>query len=123
MLQQLTRHPLFKPMHPYLISVLLFVLLGFAGCKSSEKTVDKQVAQTSPSAPFATMFDTSAVFSSNLTGFALYDPAGDSLIYGQNQDRYFTPASNTKLFTFYTGLKLLPDSIRALRNTRYAVIP
>lgn len=60
------------------------------------------------------MFDTSQVFSANLTGFELYDPKGDSLIYAQNEHRYFTPASNTKLYTFYTGLKLLPDSIRAL---------
>ncbi|HET6528282.1 MAG TPA: D-alanyl-D-alanine carboxypeptidase [Balneolaceae bacterium] len=64
--------------------------------------------------PLAVMFDTSTVFTSNITGFALYDPVKDSMIYGQNEARYFTPASNTKLFTFYTGLKILPDSLPAL---------
>lgn len=60
------------------------------------------------------IFDSSRVFNSNVTGFALYDPVADSTIYSLNSDKYFTPASNTKLFTFYAGLKMLPDSLRAL---------
>jgi D-alanyl-D-alanine carboxypeptidase/D-alanyl-D-alanine-endopeptidase (penicillin-binding protein 4) len=64
--------------------------------------------------PLEAMFDTSNVFSANLTGFVLYDPDADSIVYAQNGNRYFTPASNTKLFTFYTGLKLLPDSLRGI---------
>lgn len=94
------------------LTVVLFAALGITGCKTSQKVTTPKPQK--PSSPLAVMFDTSKVFSSNLTGFALYDPAADSMIYNQNEDRYFTPASNTKLFTFYTGLKLLPDSIRAL---------
>jgi D-alanyl-D-alanine carboxypeptidase/D-alanyl-D-alanine-endopeptidase (penicillin-binding protein 4) len=60
------------------------------------------------------MLNTSKVFSSNLTGFALYDSEVDSIVHTQNSDRYYTPASNIKLFTFYTGLKLLPDSLKVL---------
>src|SRR5699024_2115773 len=48
------------------------------------------------------------------TGFMLYDPAADEVIYAQNEKKYFTPASNTKLFTFYTGLKIIPNRIPAL---------
>ena len=101
-----------------ILIILLVILIGFAGCTASQQTVKKPSETPEPSpSRFATMLDTSAVFSSNLTGFALYDPSVDSLIYGQNEGRYFTPASNTKLFTFYTGLKMLPDSIRALEYT------
>lgn len=92
----------------------LFILFGIVACQSSQKLSRQSSKSPKKAGPFATIFDTSKVFSANYTGFALYDPAGDSLIYGKNENRYFTPASNTKLYTFYTGLKQLPDSLRAL---------
>lgn len=93
----------------------VILILTITACQTTEQTTQPEPAEP-PMAenPYATIFDTSKVFSANLTGFALYDPETDSMIYAQNEDRYFTPASNTKLFTFYTGLKLLPDSLRAL---------
>jgi D-alanyl-D-alanine carboxypeptidase/D-alanyl-D-alanine-endopeptidase (penicillin-binding protein 4) len=60
-------------------------------------------------------FKASQVVSQYHVGFALYDPADQQLIYGKNEDTYFTPASNTKLFTFYAGLKMVPDSLPSLR--------
>ncbi|NBC65271.1 MAG: hypothetical protein GVY07_06355 [Bacteroidetes bacterium] len=60
------------------------------------------------------MVQHSKVFSSNVTGFVLYDPEVDSTLYSLNGHKYFTPASNTKLFTFYAGLKALPDTLPAL---------
>lgn len=99
-----------------LLTFLLLGIFGFTGCQSSENlTVSESGDKISTEQPpLAAMMDTSDVFSSNFTGFALYDPELDSMIYAQNEDRYFTPASNTKLFTFYTGLKLLPDTLKAL---------
>lgn len=49
------------------------------------------------------------------TGFILYDPSSKKTIYQHQSDRYFTPASNTKIFTFYAALQILKDSIPAVR--------
>lgn len=48
-------------------------------------------------------------------GLVIYDPVSHKTIYEHQGDRYFTPASNTKILTFYTSLRLLGDSIPALR--------
>jgi len=57
----------------------------------------------------------SEVFTKNFTGFALYDVEEGRMVYEQNSDKYFTPASNIKLLTFYAGIKLLGDSVPALK--------
>ena len=49
------------------------------------------------------------------TGFVLYDPIKKKNIISINGDKYFTPASNAKIFTLYAGLKILGDSVPALR--------
>ena len=60
-------------------------------------------------------FDTSQVTRQYQVGFALYDIAGKKMIFERNSEKYFTPASNTKLYTFYGGLKMLSDSVPGLR--------
>ncbi|WP_221407811.1 D-alanyl-D-alanine carboxypeptidase/D-alanyl-D-alanine-endopeptidase [Reichenbachiella faecimaris] len=57
----------------------------------------------------------SPLFDSHLTGFALYDPSDSTFLYTWNEDKYFTPASNTKLLTFYAGLTLMRDSVPGLQ--------
>ena len=63
------------------------------------------------------LFKHSHIVNDHFTGFALYDMDDKRMIYELNSDKYFTPASNTKLFTFYTCLKMLGDSIPALKYT------
>ncbi len=48
-------------------------------------------------------------------GFVLYDPVKQKTIFEHNSARYFTPASNTKIFTLFASLNILGDSIPALR--------
>ncbi len=57
----------------------------------------------------------STVFNRHFTGFILMDLSRQKIVYQQNSDKYFVPASNTKLLTFYTALKILGDSIPALK--------
>lgn len=95
----------------FTFSLLIFLIV--TACRSPEP-VSQTDTQPEPESPLAMMLDTSEVFSGNVTGFALYDPEADSMIHSQHAEKYFTPASNTKLFTFYAGLKVLPERLRGL---------
>jgi D-alanyl-D-alanine carboxypeptidase/D-alanyl-D-alanine-endopeptidase (penicillin-binding protein 4) len=53
----------------------------------------------------------SDVFDKGHLGFMLVDPVEDKVIVDINSDKYFIPASNTKLFTFYTSYTLLGDGL------------
>ena len=78
-----------------------------AGCTATKpkklvKSLERQIHESS-------------VFNQYFMGFALYDPESKSMVFESNSDKYFTPASNTKLFTFYACVAYLGDSIQALR--------
>ena len=60
---------------------------------------------------------TTASYTDHFTGIALYDPAQRRPLIQHNADKPFTPASNTKLFSFYAGLLSLRDSLPVLRYT------
>lgn len=97
---------------PFLTILLLSILLS---CQSTEEMMDsKGVEVKETESRLKMMVEHSDVFSSNVTGFVLYDPEADSTLYSLQGHKYFTPASNTKLFTFYAGLKALPDTLPAL---------
>jgi D-alanyl-D-alanine carboxypeptidase/D-alanyl-D-alanine-endopeptidase (penicillin-binding protein 4) len=61
------------------------------------------------------LFKHSKILNDHFTGFALYDLDNKKMIYERNDDKYYTPASNTKLFTWYTCLRILGDSIPGVR--------
>lgn len=48
-------------------------------------------------------------------GISIYEPATNTYWYNYNANHYFIPASNTKLFTLYAGMKYLGDSLVGLR--------
>lgn len=48
-------------------------------------------------------------------GISIYEPATGKYWYNYQGDKYFIPASNTKILTCYAGMKYLGDSLVGLR--------
>ncbi len=100
-------------------------LFFLTACKTSESVTPTHQNNEKPrvensweaESGLSAKFDSSEVFSNNFTGFALYKPDEDSMLFELNANKYFTPASNTKLYTFFAALKFLPDSILSLEYT------
>ncbi|TXD49992.1 D-alanyl-D-alanine carboxypeptidase [Polaribacter sp. IC073] len=80
--------------------VFIFLITSCKSTKSSRKLI-KNV--------------TSSFYKNQFTGIYIYDVAADKVVYNYQGEKYFTPASNAKIFTLFAGLKLLPDSIPAFK--------
>jgi D-alanyl-D-alanine carboxypeptidase/D-alanyl-D-alanine-endopeptidase (penicillin-binding protein 4) len=98
-------HP--RNLAKYLLFAGLCLSATFAAAQKTEDLISIH--------PLTDLIEESPVFSNIFTGFALYDPDENLFLYEKDIQKYFTPASNTKLFTFYTALQVLGDSIPALR--------
>lgn len=48
-------------------------------------------------------------------GISIYEPATNTFWYNYDATKYFVPASNTKLFSLYAGMKYLGDSLIGIR--------
>ncbi|WP_233509406.1 D-alanyl-D-alanine carboxypeptidase [Pedobacter chinensis] len=60
-------------------------------------------------------FKNSSVIKQYQVGFALYNMENKTMIFQKDADKYFTPASNTKIYTFFASLKMLPEQMPALK--------
>lgn len=76
--------------------ILLAVLIAFSSC--TVQKINKSLSK-------------SDVFDKGHLGFILLDPEKDKALVEINSDKYFIPASNTKIFTFYTAYSILGDSL------------
>ncbi len=81
-----------------------FILLLFASCAAKKPALS--VAQI-----IANQISGSPINQQHQVGLVIKEIGATQNMFEQNSDRYFTPASNTKLFTFYTALNMLGDSI------------
>lgn len=81
--------------------IFIFLIASLWAC-SPRSFILKQVAQSEKDLQ-------------NHMGFVLYDPQDKKFLIEHQSDKYFTPASNTKIFTLYAGLNLLGDSVAAFR--------
>lgn len=57
----------------------------------------------------------SEVLSRHYLGLVIYDLSKRKPVFQLHADKYFTPASNTKLLTFYGALKMIGEHVPALR--------
>ena len=87
--------------------LLIFEIVLLSSC-STQKQIAKQTDVD---------FFSNPIFSPAHVGVAIFDPAANKLLYQHQGDKYFIPASNTKLFSLYAGLKYLGDSLVAARYT------
>ena len=87
------------------ICTLLVGLILFITSCSVQKSV------VSPYQNISNELKRSPVNQQHQVGFILKEIGNSKSMVEQEADHYFTPASNTKLYTFYTALNMLGDSI------------
>jgi len=90
-------------MKPLLFGFMLASLL--LGCASTKKNVQRTTDSVLAS-PF---------YNQQFTGVLILDADTKDTLYARNSEKYFTPASNTKIFTLFAALQFLPDKIPALK--------
>ncbi len=83
----------------------LFMLGIISSC-----SVSKQIARQAN----AILLNDTAIRTGHI-GISIYEPATNRYWYNYNANKYFIPASNTKLFTLYAGMKYLGDSLVGMR--------
>lgn len=79
--------------------------LLFSSC-----SLEKKISREAKTAIF-----TNKDFAPAHIGISIYDPEAAAYLYNYQGDKYFIPASNTKLFTCYEAMKHLGDSLVGLR--------
>ncbi|MFV0540818.1 MAG: D-alanyl-D-alanine carboxypeptidase [Aestuariibaculum sp.] len=87
-----------------LIRKISFIgILFFLGCKASkvEKGITSQLNRD--------------FYNTQFTGVLVYNPRTHDTVFSYNANKYFIPASNVKIATLYSALKLLPDSVPAYK--------
>jgi D-alanyl-D-alanine carboxypeptidase/D-alanyl-D-alanine-endopeptidase (penicillin-binding protein 4) len=81
---------------PYMKRFLFAALIALSSC--TVQKINKSLTKSS-------------IFDKGHIGFMLLDPEKDKALVEINSDKYFIPASNTKIFTFYTAYSILGDSL------------
>jgi D-alanyl-D-alanine carboxypeptidase/D-alanyl-D-alanine-endopeptidase (penicillin-binding protein 4) len=94
-----------RKVQPSCILSLVSIIFLFTSCG-----VQKQIARSAK----ADVLDAKALQTAHV-GISIFDPAANKYLYNYQGDKYFVPASNTKLPTCYAAMKYLGDSLVGLR--------
>lgn len=89
------------------------VFLLLFSCKTSEKSISASQQNVE------NLINNNPVFKNSFTGFILYDLKNKKEKFNINGNKFFTPASITKIFTYYTALNVLKDSVPVIK---YSII-
>ena len=94
--------------------VYWFPVLIFAAC-TSQKQIQKMAGEK--------LLQDSTLQHAHV-GVSIYDPETGKYLFNYNEEKYFVPASNTKIFSCYAGLKYLGPRLPGLRfaNTAKGVV-
>lgn len=89
---------------------IAIIILGMALCSCSvQKKMGRSAQEYMLSQP---------AFATAHTGISIYDAGERKYLYNYQGDKYFVPASNTKIPTVYAGMKYLGDSLVGAYITR-----
>lgn len=93
-----------KPKNSYYILYFTFLIV-FASC-----SVLKQISRLAKDE----VLNNKALETAHI-GISVYDATSNKYLYNSQGDKYFVPASNTKIPTCYAAMKYLGDSLTGLR--------
>jgi D-alanyl-D-alanine carboxypeptidase/D-alanyl-D-alanine-endopeptidase (penicillin-binding protein 4) len=85
------------------LTALVIAVLQFSACSVQQK-LQKAAAKN--------IIDASDLSGAHI-GIHVYDPASNVSLFSYQSDKYFVPASNTKIVTCFAALKYLGDSVAA----------
>ena len=94
----------------FLFAILLISCSVFSSC-SLQKKIGSSAKEN--------LLSTPDLRSAHI-GICIYEPATNRYWFNYQADKFFTPASNTKIFSCYAGMKWLGDSLNGLSYTENA---
>ena len=89
-----------------IFSFLVFLLLSCSTTKQLSQSAKKNIIND-------------AALQTAHVGISIFDPEAGKYLYNYQGDKYFVPASNTKIATCYAAMKYLGDSLVGLGVTEY----
>lgn len=87
------------------IVAYLLIFFVLTACTSTKKRFIKSINSTFSSPSYENQF----------TGLLIVNAQNQDTLLSFNGEKYFTPASNTKIFTLFSSLELLSDSIPTIK--------
>ncbi|MEL7219896.1 MAG: D-alanyl-D-alanine carboxypeptidase [Bacteroidota bacterium] len=89
--------------------LLITICFSFAISLEAQKTFNRK-----SQAKLVQFVDESPVFQRGFTGFFLFDPENRTTLHNYQGDKYFTPASNTKILTLFAAETILESQLPVL---------